>query len=320
MAVYTQLSHDVLAHAAQSFGLGALNGAVGIPQGSINTNYRLETDAGRFFLRHTTVRDADALRFESALLDHLSASHFPAPRQRRTAAGASFLELSGGRVSVFGFLAGEELKRTQFTADHALRLGAELGKMHRLTQQFSNTRANPYDLDCVSAWHQALRGQSDAEVAEAVRVLEGALSLGKGDSMLPRGAIHADLFMDNVKWLGDRVSAFFDFEMACIDTYALDLAITLNAWCFDGGYQPHLCRAFVSGYQCERRLMESERTGLFVQTVFGACRYTLSRIRDFHLSPLPPDRLVKKDFRTYLSRVKALREMGPDRFEALLFS
>ncbi len=149
---------------------------------------------------------------------------------------------------------------------------------------------------------------------------KGALDtsqLTEGD-LVPRGLIHADLFMDNVKWLGDRVSAFFDFEMACRDAYTLDLAITLNAWCFPGAYESDLCRGLLRGYQEARPLNTGERVDLFHQCLFGAVRYTASRIRDFHLSPLPPDKLFKKDFRTYLARVRALTDMGPAGFKALL--
>ncbi len=320
MAVYTPLPKSALEQAASAFGLGALRSAEGVPQGSINTNYRLQTDRGRFFLRHTTARGEPELRFEAALLAHLAEAQFPAPRPLPTRDGAPFIALEGGRVSVFDYLAGEELTRDRLTVPLLTRLGEEVGKLHRLTASFSAARSNPYDFACVQGWLEGLRGHADAEVARALPELTAALALAaqKDHGMLPRGAIHADLFLDNVKWLGDRVSAFFDFEMACLDAYALDLAITLNAWCFDGGYRPELCRALLEGYQRERPLTEAERQGLFLQALFGAVRYTLSRIRDFHLSPLPPERLMRKDFRTYLARVTALRGLGEAGFRSLL--
>ena len=136
--------------------------------------------------------------------------------------------------------------------------------------------------------------------------------------LLPRGPIHADLFMDNVKWVGDRISAFFDFEMACRDAFALDVAITLNAWCFDGSYRPELCRALLSGYQGGRKIAGGEAEALYFQVLFGAVRYCASRIRDFHLSPLPPERLARKDYRTYLARARQLHQMQPAGFRQLL--
>jgi homoserine kinase type II len=320
LAVYATFDEPDFIHITQAFGLGAFRSATGIPQGSINTNYRLECAAGRFFLRHTTVRSEADLRFEADLLTHLAESAFPAPQLLRVGSGAPYLALRGGWVSVFRYLSGEELTRAQLTHEHAERLGTELGKLHRVTNSFGGDRANPYGPGRVRQWLAELAGHADAEIAQIARELQGyldAAQLASGE-LVPRGVIHADLFMDNVKWLADRVSAFFDFEMACRDAYTLDLAITLNAWCFEGEYRKDLCQALVRGYQQERKLLPREHEDLYHQALFGAVRYAASRIRDFHLSPLPPDRLFKKDFRTYLARARALSAMRYRSFQALV--
>lgn len=317
MAVYTVLDSGAFARIAEAFGLGAVHTVDAIPEGSINTNHRFLTSSGRFFVRHTTVRSAEVLRFEAALLAHLAESHFPGPAPVLTVEGQPFLELQGGRVSVFRWLVGEELKRPQLTAEHLERLGQELGKMHRLTQSFDGHRDNPYSAAQVQQWLTGLRQNPDAEVAQVAGELEGYLARAEQEragGLEPLGVIHADLFMDNVKWLGDRVGAFFDFEMACRDAYALDVAITLNAWCFEGQYLPALCQAFFRGYQDARPLSPVEREHLFGHALFGAVRYTASRIRDFHLSPLPAEQLTRKSFRTYLARARELVALGPAGF------
>ena len=320
MALYAALTDEDFRAVCAEFTLGDLGSATGIPEGSINTNYRLETSTGRYFLRHTTVRDEAALRFEASLLLLLHESRFPAPHLHLTRSGEPFLPMGDGRVSVFGYLPGEELTRDRLTTDHCERLGAELAKLHRIGQSMVGDRANPYSPEVVRGWLRELARHPDEELRRIADECDDHLDqVERGGVLAPRGVIHADLFMDNVKWLGDRVSAFFDFEMACRDELVLDLAITLNAWCFDGGYQPALCRALVRGYQDQRRLSADERARLYQQALFGAVRYTASRIRDFHLSPLPPERLFRKDFRTYLARVRALDAMGPGGFEELLF-
>ncbi|ADO71040.1 homoserine kinase [Stigmatella aurantiaca] len=319
MAVYTVLDSGAFARIAGAFGLGEVQTVDAIPEGSINTNHRVLTSSGRFFVRHTTVRSAEVLRFEAALLAHLAESHFPGPTPVLTVQGEPFLELQGGRVTVFRWLAGEELQRSQLTPVHLERLGHELGKMHRLTQSFGGSRDNPYSAAQVQVWLKGLRSNSDAEVASVAVELEGYLARAeqeRGGGLEPQGVIHADLFMDNVKWLADRVGAFFDFEMACRDAYALDVAITLNAWCFDGDYLPELCQAFFRGYQDARPLSAVEREHLFGHALFGAVRYTASRIRDFHLSPLPAEQLTRKSFRTYLARARTLVSLGPAGFLA----
>jgi homoserine kinase type II len=316
VALYTPMSPEELATIANAFRLGALRDARGIPHGSINTNYRMETGSGVYFLRHTTVRSPADLGFEAAFISHLVAGGFPAPTLVRTAEGACFLEIAGGRASVFRYLPGEELTRATLTAEHCEQLGGQLAKLHRIGNSFSGDRQNPYSPATVQQWLDGLAGHAEVEIAALAHELRGFLDEAQafGGGLLPRGAIHADLFMDNVKWVGERISAFFDFEMACRDAFALDIAITLNAWCFDGRYRTELCRAFVRGYQARRPLGAIEAEALYFQALFGAVRYCASRIRDFHLSPLPPERLARKDYRTYLARARALHQMQPGNF------
>lgn len=320
MAVYTELSWEQLSAVARAFQLGELRQAHGIPHGSINTNFRLETAKGTYFLRHSTVRSASDLEFEAALISHLTDGGVPAPTLVRDAAGAAFLELAGGRASVFRYLAGEELTRAALLPEHCEQVGAELAKLHRVANSFNRSRENPYSPAQVRQWLLELATHRNGEIQSLATEL-GALwhesqSFDRG--LLPRGAIHADLFMDNVKWVGDRVSAFFDFEMACRDAFVLDLAIALNAWCFDGRYRPDLCRAILRGYLAGRPLSPIEKEALYFEALFGAVRYSASRIRDFHLSTLPEERLARKDYRTYLARARDLHQMAPAVFKTIV--
>jgi len=319
LAVYTVFSDDELAQVARAFGL-TLRSAKGIPHGSINTNVRLETDQGTFFLRHSTVRTGEDLSFEAALLAHLVQGGFPAPTPVATSSGEPFLCIRNGLASVFRYLVGEEVSRSALTTEHCERVGSELAKLHRVGNSFSGDRRNPYGPATVADWLSELRRHSDESIRALGDELQGMLSESQSFSggLLPRGAIHADLFMDNVKWVGDRISAVFDFEMACRDAFALDLAIALNAWCFSDGYDEALSRAIVRGYLRGRPLEAVEQEALFYQALFGAVRYTASRIRDFHLSTLPPERLARKDFRTYVMRARALSKMGPGQFQSLV--
>jgi homoserine kinase type II len=318
--VYTELSSEQLSQVAQAFQIGALRSARGIPHGSINTNFRVETATGTYFLRLSTVRSASDLEFESALIKHLSQGGFPAPSLMRTREGHPFLEIAGGRASVFRYLAGEELTREALKPEHCEQVGFQLAKLHRISNSFGLDRSNPYSPAVVGAWLDDLRHHPSEEIqslaAELKELLGESQSFDSG--LLPRGPIHADLFMDNVKWVGGRISAFFDFEMACRDAFVLDLAIAMNAWCFDERYRPELCRAVVRGYQTQRPLFPIEKDGLFFQALFGAVRYSVSRIRDFHLSTLPSDRLARKDYRTYLARARELHRMRGAGFNAMI--
>ncbi len=312
MAIYTDLTQHDFEAIATAFGLGTVAHAVFVPQGSINTNVKLETGAGRFFVRHTTVRSPSDLEFEAGVLGLLHEAKVPAPVMRRTLQGAASVELRGGRACVFELIHGEEMTRAQLTPEHLLELGRVLGRFHRAAAAFTAPRENPYGSARVRGWIEGLLGHSDPEVANAAQVLARALPTER-PGLIPGGVIHADLFMDNVKWLGTRISALFDFEMACVDALALDLAITLNAWCFEQGqYNWRNARALVDGYRAERPMDPREFDALHGLLLFGAVRFTASRIRDFHLSPLPPEKLARKDFRTWLARVTTLLSLGSD--------
>ena len=320
MAVYVAFEQREIDAVAEVFGLGAVLQWHGIPHGSINTNYRVETERGRLFMRHTTVRTPSELEFEAALLAHLHESAYPAPVLLPTREGRPFWTVLGGRVSVFQWLPGDELSRGDLDPGHARRVGYELAKLHRVSNSFAGERPNPYGPRIVHAWVESLLAHEREEIRNVARELQGALAtaipLGE---LVPLGVIHGDLFMDNVKWIGDRVSAVFDYEMACRDALVLDLAIALNAWCFDGGkYIGDLCRALIAGYEDARTLSRSEVDAFFRAALFGAVRYTASRLRDFHLSGVPADRLAPKDYRTYLARVRELGSLGESRFRGLV--
>lgn len=317
MAVYTVLEPSTLQRVVDAFGLGVLQEAIGIPQGSINTNYRLETSAGRYFLRHSHLRSESDLAFEAQLLRHLELAAVPAPRLHLTRDGAFSLQAQGGFLSLFGWLAGEERSRETLRETHLEHLGHTLAKLHVASMSFPGVRENPYGPLTVADWARALTRHEDAELRQIAEELSGDLrEVARAPAGLePRGVIHADLFLDNVKWLGTRVSALFDFEMACVEAFGLDLAITLNAWCFsDGAYRWELVRALMRGYEEVRPLEGLERERLRTHSRYGAVRFCLSRIRDFHLSPLPPERLARKDFRTYLDRARQLRALTDDAF------
>lgn len=320
MAIYTELLEDDLRAILSAYDLPPLMRAIPVPEGSINTNYRLELEGTKVFLRHSTVRSEADLDFEAAVIDALTLARVPAPRLFRTREGAAAsLPYKGGRVSLFAFLPGEELTREQFTVGHARALGRALAQMHLALAGLSGSRANPYGAETVRGWLAKL-DVPENDLGGIPRELEEALQLSQQDlSRLPEGVIHADLFIDNVKWTSPDSPFFFDFEMACRDALTLDAAITLNAWAFDGiRYLEPQARAFLKGYQSVRPLLPEERHALWSKALFGAVRYTASRIRDFHLSKLPADKLFKKDFRTYLQRTRVLRELGREGFLRLM--
>lgn len=319
MAVHTPLTPEALAQACARFGLSAPLAWRGIPEGSQNTLYKVEVSEGRFVLRLSEGRSDREVEFELGLLEHLARAGFPCPLPRPARSGRLWELIEGRHACAFPFMAGEQLSRERMTDEHAERVGEQIGHLHVLAEAYASTLPNRYFSMQIASWAEELQRADDPQVrAAAPAWIEESRAPRPA---LPQGTVHADVFMDNVLWLGDRVSAILDFEMACTDALALDIAIALCAWCYgDQEFVRSRARALLRGYQSRRRLTGVEKSALHGLARFAAARYAVTRVRDFHLSELGADRLVKKDWRRYRDRLLALREMGPDDFAGLVFS
>ena len=303
MAVYTQVSAEALAAFLARYDVGELVSAKGIAEGVENTNYLVDTTRDRFILTLYEKRvAADDLPFFMALLDHLAAKGLPVPPAIPDREGREIQELAGRPACLIKFLSGVSV--THPTAAQAGAAGAALSEMHRALADFTQTRDNSMG---IATWRGLLdrcgAGLDTIQPGLFARV-SAALSDVEADwpADLPHGAIHADLFPDNVLMLGDRVTGLIDFYFACTDITAYDLAVMHSAWAFDGkGHpgDPTVGAALLSGYGA---LSDAERAALPV-LARGACiRFLLSRAWDWLNTPA--DALVtRKDPLAYLARL-----------------
>lgn len=307
MAVYTHVSAEALADFLTRFDVGELVSAKGIAEGVENSNYLVDTTGGRFILTLYEKRvDAADLPFFMALLDHLDAKGLPVPPAIKARDGLKIHELAGRPACLIKFLPGVSLSHP--TPAQAFAAGAALGQMHQAVTDFMPVRANSMGVD---SWAPLFdRCGPDLERiqpglhGEATRMLEGVLAQWPASVALPRTAIHADLFPDNVLMLGDKVTGLIDFYFACTDFRSFDLAVTHSAWAFDTTgerYDDAIGRALIDGYRAEVALTEAELAAL-PALARGAClRFFLSRAWDWLNTPA--DALVtRKDPLAYLRR------------------
>jgi homoserine kinase type II len=320
MALYTPLSNDELAAVAAGFGVARPERVVPEPKGSINTNYHLWAGGERYFLRLAEGKTDADVEFEASVLRFLETERFPAARLVPSADGASHVRVRGRQAMLFAYAEGEELAREEVTAAHCRSIGEQLGGLHALAASFAPDRKNPYGLERVGLWIEELEpdGGGDEAVKRALPMLREELDRAAGLPQAPRGLIHGDLFIDNALWIGDRVSAILDWEMSCVDAFAYDLAVTLNAWCYAGRFEPERIRALLSGYRSRAKLDGDTLRALYPQALYAALRYTASRIHAFHLAELGEDRLVWKDWSHYRDRLLALRRMQEAGFGELV--
>ena len=294
MAVYTEVPDDALAAFVADYDIGAVLSFKGIAEGVENTNYFLHTEAGNFILTlyEKRVNEAD-LPFFIHLMEHLAARGLTCPQPLRNRAGESLGRLAGRPAALVTFLEGLSIRRPG--PRHCGALGEALARLHEAGRDFGMRRENALSLRGWPPLFEAAKAQADGVapgLAERIRS-ELAYLQDHWPRELPTGVIHADLFTDNVFFIGENVSGIIDFYFACTDFLAYDLAICLNAWCFenDGSFNITKARALLAGYERVRRLEDAEVASLPVLCRGSALRFMLTRLVDW--LNVPPGALVK---------------------------
>ena len=288
MAVYTDISDDELATLLADFNIGHAIAFKGIAEGVENSNFLLETDVGRYILTlyERRVR-ADDLPYFLNLLTWLADHGFPSARPVADREGRTLKTVRGKPAAIVEFLIGISARRP--TAAHCREAGAGLARLHLAGQGYPGRRENGLGQ---AAWGPLFAGLWDA--AEGLK--PGLVDTIRADldylgrdwpRDLPTGVIHADFFPDNVFFRDGKFAAAFDFYFACDDAYAYDLAVALNAWCFeqDGSFNLTAGRAMLAGYQAHRPLSVEERAALPILAHGAAMRFFLTRLNDWGATP-----------------------------------
>jgi homoserine kinase type II len=307
MAVYTDVAADELAEFLGRYDIGELRSYKGIAEGVENSNFLLHTSAGSFILTLYEKRVARSdLPFFLGLMTHLATHGINCPQPLQNKSGEALSTLAGRPAAIINFLEGVWPRKP--SAAHCAGVGQALAKMHLAGRDFRMPRANALS---VSGWRPLFEQAAPRadEVQHGLGAFIGAeLDYLEGNVWpkdLPSGVIHADLFPDNVFFLGDKLSGIIDFTFACDDMLAYDVAICLNAWCFesDCSFNVTKARAFLNAYGRERPLSEAEQNALPLLARGAALRFLLTRLVDF--LNVPPGALVRpKDPLEYVRKLR----------------
>ncbi len=289
MAVYTDVSDEELQAFVAQYDLGEVVSCKGIAEGVENTNYLLQTlpegaetaDSYILTLYEKRVREED-LPFFLALMEHLAEHEISCPTPLHGRDGTALRQLCGRPAVIVSFLSGMWPKRS--TPQQCAALGAALAQMHVAGLDFQMHRANDMSLD---GWRSLLDASHDRAheiqpgLADTLTAELDYLA-AKWPKNLPQGVIHADLFPDNVFFLGNELSGLIDFYFACNDSLAYDLAICLNAWCFetDGSFNITKARSLLRRYAEVRPLNAAEFAALPLLARGSALRFLLTRLYD----------------------------------------
>lgn len=312
MAVYTDISEVELTALLDDYDAGELLSYKGIAEGSENSNYLLHTSRAAYILTlyERRVERAD-LPFFLGLMEHLAENGVTCPQPVHRRDGALVSEIAGRPAALITFLEGMWIREPE--PHHCRAVGAAMAGLHLAARDFPMRRENAMALD---GWHSLwamARGRADEVEAGLSAEVEADLETltRRWPRDLPSGIIHADLFPDNVFFLGGAVSGIIDFYFACNDFLAGDLATGLNAWCFetDGSYDPAKGAAMLEGYQSVRPLERREIEALPLLARGTALRFMLTRLYDW--LTVPDGALVnKRDPMEYVRRLRFHRRVA----------
>ena len=306
MAVYTDVTEVELEAFLGNYQAGKLLSYKGIAEGTENSNFLLHTTSGAYILTLYEKRvDRQDLPFFLGLMDHLAGKGISCPLPVRRNDGALTGPLAGREAALITFLEGMWMRKP--TAAHCREVGKALAALHLAGADFPLSRPNALAIDGWRKLWDASRDRADeVERGLAAEVdADFALLEASWPHDLPAGIIHADLFPDNVFFLGDRLSGLIDFYFACNDLYAYDVATCLNAWCFEKDFSFNLTKgtALLAGYQSVRPLSQAEKDALPVLARGSALRFMLTRLYDW--LTIPDGGLVmKRDPVEYIRRLR----------------
>ncbi|MBK6334308.1 MAG: homoserine kinase [Betaproteobacteria bacterium] len=314
MSVYTAVSSAELEAWLTRYAVGTLVEQVPIASGIENTNYFVTTTRGRWVLTLFERLPAEELPFYLNLMAHLARAGVACPAPAPDRSGALFGMLNGKPAGLTQRIDGAPIVTPD--AAHCAAVGEALGRLHQASASYRSRLGNRRG---PAWWRQAARAVRPFVSAEQNELLAAELRLqtGFGKVTMPKGAIHGDLFCDNVLFSGERVAGLIDFGFAATDFYAYDLAITVNDWCIArdgdarGSLVHELLQALLDGYQSVRPLTPVEREQWPSLLRAAALRFWLSRLYDLHLPR--PGELVHAHDPAHFERILRDRIARPSR-------
>jgi homoserine kinase type II len=295
MAVFTEVSGSEANELARTLGLGAVRELRGIPGGIENTNYFLTTEQGEYVLTLFERLSLEQLPFYLHLMKHLAQHGIPVPDPQAVPSSATaqephgeiLLKVCGKPAAVVNRLRGKSEPAP--SEAQCAAVGEMLARMHLAGRDYDRHQPNPRGL----AWWNETAGLVMPYLDEAQKALlrselafQNHVSAGSACAALPRGVIHGDLFRDNVLFEQGRLTGFFDFYFAGVDSWLFDIAVCLNDWCIDpdtGAHDAPRASAFLQAYAGGRPLATAERQLLPAMLRAAALRFWISRLWDFHL-------------------------------------
>lgn len=287
MAVFTEVSEQQARDLLADLSLGELISLEGISSGIENTNYFLTTNQGEYVLTLFERLNREQLPFYLYLMKHLADQGIAVPAPQANAQGDILLSVAGKPAAVVNRLEGSS--QLEPSPAHCHAMGTTLAHMHLTARSYENQQPN---LRGLSWWNQTVPdilpflNKAQATILQHELAFQNHVQSTFAYTALPKGAVHADAFRNNVMFVDDQLSGVFDFYFAGVDSWLFDLGVCLNDWCIDlasGAFHPEHLTAMLQGYESVRPLSAAERALFNPMLRAAALRFWISRLWDFHL-------------------------------------
>ena len=287
MAVFTEVSEQQARDLLADLSLGELISLEGISSGIENTNYFLTTNQGEYVLTLFERLNREQLPFYLYLMKHLADQGIAVPAPQANAQGDILLSVAGKPAAVVNRLEGSS--QLEPSPAHCHAMGTTLAHMHLTARSYENQQPN---LRGLSWWNQTVPdilpflNKAQATILQHELAFQNHVQSSFAYTALPKGAVHADAFRNNVMFVDDQLSGVFDFYFAGVDSWLFDLGMCLNDWCIDlasGAFHPEHLTAMLQGYESVRPLSAAERALFNPMLRAAALRFWISRLWDFHL-------------------------------------
>ena len=307
MAVYTRITKAEACRIAKRFRLGEVERFEGIAKGSVNTNYRLVTERGTFFVRLDEKRTSKEVAAEQTLVRFLATNGFPTPEPLADGKGKRLAALGKKPLAVFPWLPGADKEAHEYSLEDLREAGAMLARLHQSSKGFPKRLPNRFGLVATAARWSRIRGKARIPAAHRDEIDAAVASLSVRPAPAgPSGVVHGDWFCDNLLFEGERITGVLDFEAAATDALAFDVATAVNALCWlpsdPERFRTPRVKALLEGYAKAKGPAPIAGDALRFWLRASALRFTVTRILDFRLRK--SSLRVEKDYRDFLKRLR----------------
>jgi homoserine kinase type II len=321
--ITAELSRKDLTEIAADYGFPRVTETHEMPPASGSTAYLVETVKGRFCVKIDEVKSEIEVKRELDLLLFLRKHGFPCPVPLADRRGRHLREWYGKSLSVYRYIDGHTTEPEDLTAGQLENVGRVLADLHLIGKAYKKGVDNRFGFDRVGEVYFDARGRLPHYFKKIIRTLDGEIEYLNHylEGKLPKGIIHGDLFLGNIRFKGEKVVAVLNFEAACRGKFIFDLATAVNALCYEEGrYSLKKFEALIAGYESLRTLSLAEWDAFPNELRFSAFRFTVTRLRDFFINPADERQRINKDFQDFYDRLRILRRERAGGMEPILMA